>query len=505
MVLPLVAACGGATTPSETPTETGSADGTANAVTGSSGDATEASSNTEAQSEERVYNFNILDTLPSAKYGNQEFTVKVMNNYMADFSVEKYTGDLLNDARYNWLRTVENQYNVQINYENYYSDNFYQPILQDILDGVNSINIYVAISNHVYQPIIAGCYRDWNTLDPSWIDLSAKRWAVSLNESVSFNGKLFAATGDLGTSKLQYTQAVFYNVPLLTSFGVDPDDFYNMVDNYEWTFEALKGIVKDIYFDADNSETKSAGDTYGYYSNDGNAYFFWQTAFDVKLITINEDHSLTPDLYTEKNLSILDKLIDFYSNYDGVYSGYMTKDSDRNKFSAGEAAMVTVPLKDCYSHFRFMDTDFGILPQPMYDSDQHKYLTYMNDQYAAFGIPITLPESELNFTAHIADALCAESSESLYYQFYEIALKGRYSRDENTARMVDILMSNVVIDPTMQFGAMLGTGNTSVTRWGYPYILGNMVMQYDSNLASANEAVYGTVENSLNEILKAYQ
>ncbi|MBO4308995.1 MAG: hypothetical protein J5885_04105 [Clostridia bacterium] len=484
MILPLAAGCG--KKKPETPTGTDS-----------SSDTTKDAS-ALPPTDDRVYNFNILDTLPSAKYGGKEFTVKVMNNYMADFSVEHYTGDLLDDARYNWLKTVEERYDVQINYINYYTEagGYYKTVLDDVMQGVNNVNLYCAISSNVYRAILGGCYRDWNTLDSAWIDLSAKRWAVSLNESVSFNGKLFAATGDLGTSKLQYTQAIFYNEQMLSNYGVNTNDFYDMVDNYEWTFEALKATVKDIYIDSDMSETKSAGDTYGYYSNDGNAYFFWQTAFGVKLITINEDHTLTPNLYNEKNINILEKLNDFYFNNQSVYSGNMEMDHDRDKFFNEEAAMVTVPLKECYSHFRFMDTSFGILPQPMYDSDQHEYFTYMNDQYAAFGIPITLPESDLNFTAHIADALCAESSESLYYQYYEVALKGRYSKDPDTARMVDILMSNVVIDPTMQFGTMLDM---------YPYILGNMVMQNNTNLASENDKVSGKVGDFLNEILAAYQ
>ena len=59
--------------------------------------------------------------------------------------------------------------------------------------------------------------------------------------------------------------------------------------------------------------------------------------------------------------------------------------------------------------------------------------------------------ADIDFIAHITDALCAESSQTLYPKFYDILLKQRYSKDPATAKMVDLIMKNVAIDSTFLY------------------------------------------------------
>ena len=117
----------------------------------------------------------------------------------------------------------------------------------------------------------------------------------------------------------------------------------------------------------------------------------------------------------------------------------------------------------------------------MYDEDQGYYMSYVNDNYTVWGINgnLTVGE-EQNFAAHITDALCCESSNTVYYQFYDIILNQRYSKDKDMAGMVDKVMENVMCDASRQFGNFLVSGDNAVE--GYTGAVRNFLRSGDYDL-----------------------
>ena len=106
---------------------------------------------------------------------------------------------------------------------------------------------------------------------------------------------------------------------------------------------------------------------------------------------------------------------------------------------------------------------YGILPAPLKDEDQEDYYTKLFNEFAVWGVSKNILDADVDFIAHITDALCAESSQTLYPKFYDILLKQRYSKDPATARMVDVIMKNVNIDPTFMYNTVLD-GYAELTR-----------------------------------------
>ena len=130
---------------------------------------------------------------------------------------------------------------------------------------------------------------------------------------------------------------------------------------------------------------------------------------------------------------------------------------------------------------------------------------FLLQYYCIWGISIALPDADLDFTAHIADALAAECSETVYYQYYDRALKNRYSKNEDVARMMDVVMSNVVFDTAMQFGGILAKGNTDITYEGYPYIPRNMLKFNRRNLSSVKAGMEAALAESLQQVYDCYK
>ena len=93
---------------------------------------------------------------------------------------------------------------------------------------------------------------------------------------------------------------------------------------------------------------------------------------------------------------------------------------------------------------RDMDADFGILPYPKLDEAQAQYSSTSRDNFDLFVVPIDVKDTE--FTGIITEALCAESYRSVVPKYYDVVLKSKTSRDEESAEMIDIIRDNLTFD-----------------------------------------------------------
>ena len=74
------------------------------------------------------------------------------------------------------------------------------------------------------------------------------------------------------------------------------------------------------------------------------------------------------------------------------------------------------------------------------------------------------------------EALSAESWRSVYPQYYDIALKGKYSLDRDTATMVDLVLAGRNYDFSFLFG------EAEFNR--LPYFFRDLLADRDVNIAS---------------------
>jgi hypothetical protein len=94
--------------------------------------------------------------------------------------------------------------------------------------------------------------------------------------------------------------------------------------------------------------------------------------------------------------------------------------------------------------FREMTADFGLLPHPKYDENQSQYLTFMIDTVPAFGIPVTAKDPER--TGRFMEAMTGVSAETIIPAYYNISLQGKFTRDEDSIEMLDIIRNGRVFD-----------------------------------------------------------
>ena len=408
---------------------------------------------------------NLLDTIPVANYNGKEFLITVENARKKEVCVEELTGEAENDTVYQWLEVINGRYGVKVKGQVPDGD-FFTAMNTETSSGAVATSIYGTMAYKVYRPVQARQYKNWYSMG-SMIDLTAERWDKKVNDGVTWNGVLFGLTGDLGYGKLQGAMATFCNVALLDEIGYSTDDLYEMVDDREWTFEKFQSIVKDIYIDSDYDNKKSGGDTFGYVMISGNSHDVWLEQFGISITEQNEaTHELVPTLYNEQNDTLIRELWSFLHELPGVFSWTNNNDygPEDRFFSDGRAAMITTRLSYAAQFAKDLGAEaYGILPAPLRNEDQADYYTKLFNEFAVWGVSKNILDADVDFIAHITDALCAESSQTLYPKFYDILLKQRYSKDPATARMVDVIMKNVNIDPTFMYNTVLD-GYAELTR-----------------------------------------
>ena len=90
-----------------------------------------------------------------------------------------------------------------------------------------------------------------------------------------------------------------------------------------------------------------------------------------------------------------------------------------------------------------MDYDFGILPWPKYD-EASEYYANVDAATNMIVVPITnqVPDN----TGLVLESLAILGREHVIPAYYDVALKTRDSRDEDSAEMMDIIVAHRVFD-----------------------------------------------------------
>lgn len=90
-----------------------------------------------------------------------------------------------------------------------------------------------------------------------------------------------------------------------------------------------------------------------------------------------------------------------------------------------------------------METYFGIIPYPKYDEEQKDYCARVS-YYMPPMIPIT--NTNLELVGAVLEEANYRAKKNITPAYYDITLKGKYSRDPESISMLDLIFSSRVID-----------------------------------------------------------
>lgn len=390
----------------------------------------------------------IADDLPEMNFDGRVFRVACEEAKSYEILSEELNGEVTNDVIFERNTAIEERFNTAI--QNIVVVDAHRYVVKTVTAGDDAFELAGYKAYLSYTAITAGSVRNW--YDIPYTNFEKPWYNKITNDASTFNGKLFNATCSLGITAMQYTYAMFANSRVVDSYGWPVEKLYDLVYNNEWVYDKFNEIVSLIHADLNGDGKKDEDDLYGYESGSTHSFDVWLTAFDQKISGKDSEGRITIDLMTEKTISALQKIYDLTYNNPSTYY-FNAEYKEFTKFAESKIGICPAPFRVAYSELREMKDSYAILPYPKWDANQEMYRTNIYDQYSAFSVPKTISsEEQLEFAGIVIEALNAESYKKVYPAFYDIALKNKYSEDEDSARMVDIIMAGSNMDFSYMFG-----------------------------------------------------
>ena len=378
--------------------------------------------------------------LSTERYDGYEFRIFTRKGGAKDQYLEEDSEDLVESATYRRNKLVEEKYGVTITATEASGD-FQTDALNSILAGDDAYDLIFTHSRAAFIYAVQGAAYNINDIEN--IHLEKPWWSKDLQNSCDINGYLYVLDGDITVQGLGCSMAMFFNKAIFDELGFDYP--YELVRDGEWTFDEFAYLAKKGGADLNgNGVIEPEFDRFGFASSDWDAPINILYAGGQKIYDKNEEGFLELKLYSNKTVEIFDEFFSLMDNEacyivptsgGNVYTG-------TNHFTSGRAMMYAALLVSSES-YRAMDDDFGIIPYPKFDEND-EYTTAVNGTAHLGLIPITVTDVER--TGAIVEALCAYGSKEVIPAFYEVSLKTKAARDDESEEMMDIIKDSIIYD-----------------------------------------------------------
>jgi hypothetical protein len=401
---------------------------------------------------------NYVSELENRDWQGSEFVFLVESDpcfrHFYDVNVEESNGDLLNDAVYARNSAIEDRYNLVIsdvkdggNAPNTFKNSFLAG--EDVYNGV-----WLKVDNH-FLSATNGYFTC--IFDVPYINTEKLYWDQNVIRDFTMSGKLYGLMGEISTSVDVFTHLFGVNRTVAADYNINVDDIYNTVRDGTWTYDKLEELLKiGIYSDLNGNSERDGLDRYAFGVSPAVFSAMFSSAGE-KWITKDENGNLAFNELTDRQASVLQKIIDITSDQyltlgtwnigavEGVPNTYAYVFCD--KFINNTVLFVDIDLGIVMDYRKMKDDDFGIVPVPKFEESQPSYSVYAYPFYPLFSIPTTVTGDKLEFSGFVIEALAAESHTTLVPKFYDLAIEGKYTRDEGSVEMLRIVLSSRIYDP----------------------------------------------------------
>ena len=320
-----------------------------------------------------------------------------------------------------------------------------------------------------------------NSDEVEYMDLTKPWWDNNMAEGMSIDGRLYFATGDLLTSDNDATFLIMFNKDIVTDCGIP--NLYAIVENGEWTMDKFYEFEQLAVQDknGDNKITYDADVAGLAYTVDSPYCLLF--AGGITMVTKDEDDMPVYGLDVELAQNIADKaklILSKDLSVDLNNPGDGTDIVSAGKKAFGENhALFMGEVMQCVTRMRGYDVDFGILPYPMFNQQQGAYYSMMHFTASCVSIPKSVNAEDLVMVNSMIEAMAYHSVDTLTEQYYEINLKTKGAKDEQSGPMMDKILSGRVYDLSYYYnwsnafgtlaGCLLPNGGKSVASTSKTY------------------------------------
>ncbi len=379
--------------------------------------------------------------LPTENYNDYTFNVLIRdeNWIVADMFQEEPSSDVVQSAIYDRNRKIEDRYSIKLN-SIPQNDGF--TAVDSIFAGDSEYDLILPHARYCAVYAGGGYLLDWNTV-PN-LNLDGEWWDQNCIDSLSINGKLMYATGDISYWSYGATNLLLFNKNLFSELELEYP--YQTIKDNSWTIDDFEILVKKGSKDLNGDGILDQNnDRYGYMSigfvGDVQAYHATGNT------AISKDADDTPYIsyYTERAEDVWkwysDLIYSDYCYFQDKLVSYFDTDAVAG-FRDGRSLFIDINTINVTT-MRNMDDEFGIIPWPTYIEGE-KYLTNVDAGLHLFCIPSTTENPSR--TGLILEALCILGYQNVIPEYYETTVKYRDARDDESFEMLDLIFDGRVYD-----------------------------------------------------------
>ncbi len=439
------------------------------------------------------------DDLPALDFEGETINVLYREDVVNSFYVAEQSGDIVDDAVHDANLAVQTRLNVNVEpillagTANADRTTYMAAITNSVLAGDEAYDLCGVLTYNIPTLIQQGVLSD--LLELKHLSFDKPWWTASLTELATVGGKLYFASGDITLEMTQRLFCMLFNKELAETLAVG--DIYGLINDGAWTLDKMKELGAAAYADLNGNSTVDHEDRYGVVINDYNHMSNFMAALDVNYTqldaTDNRQH-LKGD--TEHIINAMQKLVNVFNNNDGIF--YMSKsDADpatvadnhdvyRAMFKDDRLLFVTTEFHQISSVYRDMESEYGVIPYPKYDEEQEGYYSLARNVYSSFVVPKTC--SKLDAVGAFMEATASQNYRDVSPVYFETALKVKYSRDDETSQMYDLIKAGMKFNFAFTYSAVANDlANT----------FNGMVSSNDENWASKYASISDATETKL--------
>ena len=308
--------------------------------------------------------------------------------------------------------------------------------------GKNGTGEYDIVSNYAALATstnVLQYYMNFRNDQFTYMNLDQPYWNQSFIKDAESFGKLYVCVGDANLSVYDREMVIFFNKAKAETYlaGID---LYEMVLNKEWTYEEFYNIIAEIH--DDNGTVDEADDFYGVASIGGSEQcdgFLYSLGGHLTQKGEDGYHTVVTD-------EAYDHLGDAFTM---VYDFWQTKGSkllansgvNYQFFTAGNALFdidVMYHYESGNEMLRNMEDGYGIVPMPMFDTDQGEYMTGVQDAHNVMSI-VSHFNQDYEMISAVMDTFNSESYSSVRPFYIEKIVKGQFLDADSTSVFTMIL------------------------------------------------------------------
>lgn len=378
--------------------------------------------------------------LPERDFEGYTYRILTTDGTIKYIHSTEVTGEVVNDAVYEANAQVGEEFNITYDTVSISSNSDTTIIQAYIMAGDDAYDVGQLHDCASGAMALNGWFH--NIHEMPYLDTTAEWWPQFTLDSLTLNGKMYYISNYTTYRALHETRVTFFNQDMAVDLGIESP--YDMVKEGTWTIDNMAAISNEVYVDVNGDGKQDKGDIMGFVFT--NAPYCWLESFGIEAYKkeAKDSPNMTLDLNHETTYTLIDKLHNWMGGT-GNNSVWVNFSGDRNEamemFAAGSGLFTFKCIGDQIPYLMDTEMNYGIVPFPKVDEHQESYVSACTD--LLLSIPITA--SDLERTGIITEAMSYAGYKHILPAYCEKALKNRYSTDEQSAEMLDMIFQNRII------------------------------------------------------------